>query len=80
MPFFHQGDDGSRWTSAFEFRKSTELSDTHIRKDVHERNWLKIRHFELIISLGERQCQNYYVFTPMFRTSYDTEDEERIKI
>lgn len=30
---FHQGDDGSRWTSASEFRKSTELLDVHIRRD-----------------------------------------------
>lgn len=47
LPFFHQGDDGSRWTSASEFRKSTELSDIHTRKDgrareklVEARHWI----------------------------------------
>jgi len=39
LPFFHQG-DGSRWTSVSEFRKSTELSDVHIRKDGRAREKL----------------------------------------
>ncbi|KYN40216.1 FH1/FH2 domain-containing protein 3 [Trachymyrmex septentrionalis] len=40
LPFFHQGDDGSRWTSVSEFRKSTELSDVHIRKNSRAREKL----------------------------------------